>query len=217
MSVKVTTRLRAALYPDQTAMNETSKRHVTGSNESHASDACGSLLRAVVTCPMPDGSVLDRNWVETASYRDAYRVSLALNDATVVDIFFAVFGHHPTWLKAVLLARHRVGVWFGLDAASAAEILRPHQAQSYRVGQQIGPWPIFFLSDAELVAGRNNKHLDFRLSVRKELHPTSTTVIVSTVCIAHNVAGRAYLRAITPFHAWGVQRLIKRAVQAGRL
>ncbi len=215
-------------------MKATSKRHVTGSIASdesgtrcsrpHAGDdadavaGCGGVLsHAVVPCPLPDGSVLDRCWVGIATYRDAYRVSLARGDTTVVDIFFAVFGHHPTWLKAVLLARHRVGAWFGLDAASAADILRPQQAQSYRVGQQIGPWPIFFLSDAELVAGRDNKHLDFRLSVHKEIDATSTTVIVSTVCIAHNAAGRAYLRAITPFHAWGLQRLIKRAIQAGRL
>ncbi len=38
---------------------------------------------------------------------------------------------------------------------------------TYAVGDRIGPWPIFPISQKEIVAGRNNKHLDFRLSVLK--------------------------------------------------
>ena len=171
----------------------------------------------VVPCAVPEDTALERQFVEAAFFADSYRVPLVHDGASVVDIFFAVFGHHPTWLKAVLVARHRVGSWFGLKAASTAEVLHPTKAASYRVGENIGPWPIYFLSERELIAGRDNKHLDFRLSVLKQGTGQAACAIVSTVCRTHNWFGRLYMLLIAPFHKWGVQRLLYRAAQAGRL
>lgn len=170
-----------------------------------------------VSCAVPESSALDRRFVEGAFFADSYRVALTHGGASVADIFFAVFGHHSVWLKAVLIARHRVGSWFGLKAASTAEILRPTRAASYRVGENIGPWPIYFLSEDELIAGRDNKHLDFRLSVLKEGTDQTACAIISTVCRTHNGFGRLYMLLIAPFHKWGVQRLLRKAAQAGRL
>ena len=34
-------------------------------------------------------------------------------------------------------------------------------------GDKIGPWPVFFVGENEIIAGRDNKHMDFRLSVLK--------------------------------------------------
>ena len=172
---------------------------------------------AVAPCRFPTDTVLDRELVERAFFADSYEVSLTHGSATVVDIFFAVFGHHPAWLKALLLVRHRVGAWLGLQGACTAEVMSPSRAASYRVGQHIGPWPIYFLGESELVAGRDNEHLDFRLSVLKRGSGPSASAVVSTVCRTHNRFGRVYLRAIAPFHKWGVQRLLQRASQAGRL
>jgi hypothetical protein len=171
----------------------------------------------VAPCALPVDTALEREFVEAAFFTDSYRVPLAHGDPGVVDIFFAVFGHHPTPLKAVLLLRHRVGAWFGLKAASTAEVLTPTRAESYRVGQNIGPWCIYFMGESELIAGRDNSHLDFRLSVLKHRTGSTTFAIVSTVCLSHNGIGRAYLRLIAPFHKWGVQWLLSRATHAGRL
>lgn len=171
----------------------------------------------VVPCALPATTVLERELIESAFFTDSYSVPLTHANASVVDIFFAVFGYHPTWLKVILLVRHRVGAWFGLKGAGSAEIINPTRATSYCVGQNIGPWPIYFIGEAELVAGRNNKHLDFRLSVLKAGAGQSQSAIVSTVCHTHNWFGRAYLRAITPFHIWGIQRLLRKASEAGRL
>ena len=172
---------------------------------------------AIAACGLPPGTALDQALLQNASFTDSYRVPLVHNTATVVDIFFAVFGHHPVWLKVLLLVRHRVGAWVGLSAASTAEILSPSRTASYRVGEKIGPWPIFHLGEDELIAGRDNKHLDFRLSVLRQGLDQTPFAVVSTVCHAHNGVGRLYLFAIVPFHRWGVQRLLARAVQAGRL
>jgi hypothetical protein len=171
----------------------------------------------VARCSLPANTVLDRELVEKAFFTDSYRVPLRHSDASVVDIFFAVFGHHPAWLKIVLLVRHRVGSLLGLNAASTAEVMRPARTASYRVGENIGPWPIHFLGESELIAGRDNSHLDFRLSVLKQTDNQTAYAVVSTVCRAHNWLGRTYLLVIAPFHHWGVQRLLSRAAHAGRL
>ncbi|MBI5258570.1 MAG: DUF2867 domain-containing protein [Burkholderiales bacterium] len=166
---------------------------------------------------LPANTALDRALIEGATFTDSHCVALSRGDASMVDIFFAIFGHHPAWLKALLLVRHRCGAWFGLEAASAAQVLNPTQEATYRVGQAIGPWPLYFLGESELVAGRDNKHLDFRLSVLKHGTGPAAYATVTTVCRVHNRFGRAYLRVIAPFHTWGVRRLLSRASRAGRL
>ena len=172
---------------------------------------------SVAPCTLPANSALDRELVEGAFFTDSYRVALTHGDPGVVDIFFAVFGHHPVWLKAILLLRHRAGAWFGLKAATDAQVCNPARAQAYQVGQDIGPWPIYFLGEGELIAGRDNRHLDFRVSVLKGGTGQAAFAVVSTVCRTHNWFGRLYLRIIAPFHKWGVQRLLSRAAHAGRL
>jgi hypothetical protein len=172
---------------------------------------------AIVKCDVPSLSVLDRRWIEAAYFQDSYRAPLSRTHASVVEIFFAIFAHHPTWMKIVLIARHRIASFFGLEVPTASEVINVEVKGSYSVGDKIGVWPIFSLTDNELVAGRDNKHLDFRLSVLKEMDGESESVVVSTLCIVHNWFGKAYLFFVVPFHKWGVQLLLSRAIVAGRL
>lgn len=168
-------------------------------------------------CDVPHLSALNRRLVEAAFFRDAYRAPLIRTQASVVEIFFGVFGHHPLWMKCILIARNRVASLCGLDAATCCEIMKPEIKGNYTVGDKIGPWPIFYLSESELVAGRDNKHLDFRLCLLKEPNGKVMSAVIATVCTTHNAFGRCYLFFIIPFHKWGVRRLISRAISAGRL
>jgi hypothetical protein len=174
-------------------------------------------LPTVIECDVPALSTINRRLIETAYFRDSYRAPLTRPSASVTDIFFAIFGHHPLWMKLVLIVRNRIASLCGLDAPKASEILYVEINPSYSVGAKIGPWPIFSLSETELVAGRDNKHLDFRLSVLKETDGETASVVVSTLCWVHNGFGKVYLFFIVPFHKWGVRRLIARALGAGRL
>ena len=70
---------------------------------------------------------------------------------------------------------------------------------AYRAREKIGPWPIFFLGSDELVAGRDNKHMDFRLSVMKMHDGIRPSIVVSTVCMIHNKFGQYYLYSIIFF------------------
>jgi Protein of unknown function (DUF2867) len=168
-------------------------------------------------CEVPINSAIDRNLIDAAFFRDAYRTPLTHGDIGVVEIFFGVFGHHPVWIKWLLMTRNHIATWCGLDAPTRSEIMNLEVKSSYAVGDKIGPWPLFSLTENELVAGRDNKHLDFRLSVMKEKNAGATTTAISTVCTTHNAFGRVYLFFIIPFHKWGVRHLMSGAVSTGRL
>ena len=51
------------------------------------------MVTALGTLPVK--SSLDRELVEEAFFMDSYRVPLTRGDPSVVDLFFAIFGHHP--------------------------------------------------------------------------------------------------------------------------
>jgi len=171
----------------------------------------------VAECDFPSQSLIDHAWVDAAYFRDSYRVAMRSSCTTPIGVFHAVLAHHPWWIKALLIARNRLATLCGLSAPTSSEIMSPAVKDSYRVGETIGVWPIFALSDAELVAGRDNKHLDFRLSVLKDTTGAVPSAVISTVCVVHNVFGKVYLFFIVPFHRWGVRWLIAMAVAKGRL
>ncbi len=171
----------------------------------------------VTTCTIPLSSALSRELVDTAWFKDSYRAPLSTAGASPADLFVAIFCHHPPWMKAVLILRNRLASWGGLAAPIAAEILQPQSKSTVGVGDVIGVWPIHLLGERELIAGRDNHHLDFRVSVLRERVGAAEQVVVSTVCSVHNRFGKVYLFVIAPFHRWGVRLLIERAVRAGRI
>jgi hypothetical protein len=180
-------------------------------------DARPTVNVSATECAVPLSSALQPSLVAPAYFCDAYRAPLSAPPATVVDIFFSIFGHHPPWIKTMLLLRNRVAKWCGLSVAADSDIIRPPRLATYEVGDTIGPWPIFSITDDELIAGRDNGHLDFRLSILRELQGPRPTVVVSTICITHNAFGKAYLFFIIPFHRWGVKYIMTNALRAGRL
>lgn len=171
----------------------------------------------VTECDVPATSALGRELIGNADFCDCWRAPLAHPDLTMVELFFAVFGHTPVWMKLLLIARNAAARLAGLEAPSVAEIIRPEIQPGYRVGDKIGPWPIFFMADDEIVAGRDNKHMDFRLSVLKARDGGGADVVVSTICTVHNLFGKIYLLVIVPFHRHGVRSLMSRALAAKRL
>ncbi|OGB20770.1 MAG: hypothetical protein A3I66_19325 [Burkholderiales bacterium RIFCSPLOWO2_02_FULL_57_36] len=166
---------------------------------------------------IPSASVLDRRFIESAYFFDSYRAPLTRPHAGIFDIFHAIFAHHPIGMKIALIIRNRIVSCFGLDAPTTSKILNPEFKSNYAVGEKIGVWPIFSMTETELVVGHDDKHLDFRLSLLKVTDGETASVVVSTICVVHNVFGKVYLFFIVPFHKWGVKKLISSAIAAGRL
>ena len=156
----------------------------------------------VVECDVPSGSMLRREVIENAYFRDSYRAPLSRKELGIVDVFLGIFAHHPLWMKLLLIVRNKIDAFAGLDAQTASEILHVEIKDRYVVGEKIGVWPIF---------------MDFRLSVLKVPDGDRTSVVVSTICTVHNLFGKLYLFFVVPFHRYGVRKLMARALAARRL
>jgi hypothetical protein len=165
---------------------------------------------------IPPESSLDHSKVAAAWFSDSYQAVLTKPTISVADLFEAVLGHHPRWMKKLLILRNRIAARAGLDVASGDMIQNFERKQYYAVGDTIGPWPIFHISETELIAGRDERHLDFRVSILK-LNTPAPSVAISTICNVHNRYGKVYLFFIAPFHRLGMRQLMRRAISAGRL
>lgn len=170
----------------------------------------------VIECNAPAGSLLGDTTISQAYFHDSYSALLS-RDQDVASLFFAIFGHRPRWMTRTLLIRNKLASMAGLEAATTEEFLSARQREHYAVGDKIGIWPIYALSETEVVAGRDNTHLDFRVSVLKASNGDGQRVVVTTVCKVHNLSGRIYLFFIVPFHRLGVRQLLTNAVRDGRL
>jgi hypothetical protein len=172
---------------------------------------------SVVECDVPRHSALGKELIDRADFRDAFRAPISRSDLSVVEIFFAIFARRPSWMNLMLIARNKAAALAGLEVPTTAEIINMEKRDRYFVDERIGPWPIFFLSSDELVAGRDNKHMDFRLSIMKMHDSIRPSVVVSTLCMIHNKFGQYYLSSIIPFHKFGLRRLMASALAAQRL
>src|SRR5262245_50243704 len=150
-------------------------------------------------------------------YWDSYEVPLRRNDLAMHELYLALFAHHPRWAKRLLVLRGKIVAPFGLRATTMAELDRIEIKPAYLVGEKIARFTLYGQNDTEIVAGNDDKHLDFRVSVRKLTEAGDDRIVLSTVVSPHNLFGRAYLAAILPFHRLGVRTLLSRAVSAGRL
>ena len=167
----------------------------------------------VFTVPLPPGSRATRFYPEP-NLADAYAVRLpagATHDPEVLARF--MFAQQAPWVARLLWLRDT------LVAAVGLKTTRQLQAAS---GSAPVPRVAFFriyAQDAhEILLGEDDRHLDFRLTVRCEaLAGTTgaTQLIVSTVVKCHNALGRFYIAVIAPWHRLLVRSALRRAARAG--
>jgi len=150
-------------------------------------------------------------------YWDSYEAPLRRDDLAMTKIYLALFAHHPRWAKWLLVLRGWIVAPFGLRTTSAAELDSIEIKSAYTVGEKIARFTLFGQNDTEIVTGGNDKHLDFRVSVRKLTEHGASRVVLSTSVTPHNAFGKAYLFIILPFHRLGVRTILSNAVAAGRV
>jgi hypothetical protein len=150
-------------------------------------------------------------------YWDSYEAPLCRGDLAMHEIYLALFAHHPPWFRRLLILRDRLVAPFGLRPSGEADAQPVAIKPAYVVGEKIARFKLFAQDDREIVTGGDDKHLDFRVSVRKLTEHGANRVVLSTVVSPHNLFGRAYLFAILPFHRFGIRTLLSNAAAAGRI
>jgi hypothetical protein len=87
---------------------------------------------------IPSASALGANTIATASFHDSYLAPLTRPKLGIVEIYFALFGHTPRWMKLLLIVRNAAAPLAGLEAPTVAEIIKPDVRENYSVGDKIG-------------------------------------------------------------------------------
>ncbi|WP_299772776.1 DUF2867 domain-containing protein [uncultured Tateyamaria sp.] len=147
----------------------------------------------VTATPLPADSALHGH-MKRGDFLDCYSVSSTTSPRAAAEMITAF----PGWAQILVRLRGLITTPFGLsqDGPDAAD--------------KLGPFPVESETGTELIAGFNDRHLDFRVSVRSEDGVVSLATWVHT----HNMGGRLYLAAIMPFHVLIARDALARVARA---
>jgi len=146
---------------------------------------------------------------------DAYAIVLpddAIADPELLARF--LFSNQPSWVAKLMSVRDALVVRFGIKTAKQ---LRGSLVPGG--GERVSIFKIYERRPHEIILGEDDKHLDFRVSVLRQIRTEPVGprpyLILSTVVHCHNRLGRAYIRLIAPFHRLVVESSLRRAARLG--
>ena len=161
----------------------------------------------------PDAAVT--NLYQSTGLADAYAVRLppeASSDPELLARF--MFSRPSPWIAGLMRVRDALAAGFGLKTSH-----RMGGTSVTDTGKRIGIFKIYSKSINEIVLGEDDKHLDFRISVLRQIRATdsgpASYLTVSTVVHCHNRLGQMYLWLIGPFHRLIARATLRRAARAG--
>ena len=150
-------------------------------------------------------------WYEGAHLADAFAIPLP-SEAThhIERLAQAVLGRPSRTFLSLLALRDLLVAPLGLRTSRRAR----------REGDAHGPRIFIFkvleTYPRELIVGRDEEHLAFRMSVlTKGLPDGRREFVLTSVVHCHNVLGRLYLAVIHPFHIFIVRSFLRRAAAHG--
>jgi Protein of unknown function (DUF2867) len=135
-----------------------------------------------------------------AQFVDAFRIEI---DDRALDARHAaerMMARQPRWIETLTSLRNILVTPFGLKTSGASRTA-PRE--------MIGIFPIVSETPDRLVAGFNDKHLDFRVVVDVATSGAARNVTATTLVKTHNWLGRTYLAIILPFHRLVVRSLLR--------
>ena len=135
-----------------------------------------------------------------AQFADAFSLEL---DGRTLDARQAterMVGRAPRWIGVLTTLRNILVTPFGLKTSGAG-------ANTPR--DMIGIFPVVSQTPERLIAGFNDRHLDFRVVVDVSTQGAGQQVIATTLVRTHNWLGRTYLAIILPFHRLVVRAMLR--------
>lgn len=143
----------------------------------------------VTATELPPDSALQRH-VAAGDFLDCYAVAADVPPRRAAEIITAF----PGWARFLLVIRRLLTTPFGLSNDGPPAV------------DKVGIFPVESETGRELIAGFNDRHLNFRVSVLSE----GGRVFLATWVHPHNFGGRLYLAAILPFHILIVRNALAR-------
>lgn len=163
--------------------------------------------------PCPSDSAISE-WLREASLADAFAVDLTAQEAArgIESLARSTLGHPAPWLRALLSIRDMAVRPLGVKSSEQM------RRQAVDAGaDHIDFFRIISRTESEIVVGEDDRHLDFRASLllRRNDDTTGAELVATTVVHCHNLAGRAYLFAIAPFHRQVIRSNLASAAARG--
>lgn len=152
----------------------------------------------VVKTSIPNSS-LYAEYIDRVDYFDAFEMELQDETLSAELIYKGMFSTVPLWIEKLMKIRNKIVSLFGLKSVKGDSDLE------FKVGNKEGMFHIYFICENEVIAGEDDRHLNFRVSVLKE----ANKVTVSTLVKYHNWFGKFYMTLIKPFHKLIVQFMMK--------
>jgi Protein of unknown function (DUF2867) len=135
-----------------------------------------------------------------AQFIDAYRIGVGDPALDARHAAEKMLARGPRWIDALLTLRHLIVTPFGLKTSA------PNVSGTADI---IGLFPVLSQTPDRLVAGFDDKHLDFRVVVDVANSSEGRNVTATTLVKTHNWLGRTYLAVITPFHRLVVRAMLR--------
>lgn len=159
----------------------------------------------------PSDGALRRYFAE-GDFLDGQCVPLPHPAPDAVDLAIATFFNMPGWARALLALRNRLVAPFGLQTGDIDHLQPPTREQISDLSYS-GIFAVHLATADEVILGADDRHLDFRVSILRSV--PDDLVAISTWVHPHNIAGRAYLAAIYPFHRIIVGSSLANAARLG--
>lgn len=163
-------------------------------------------LAVAVAVPLPASSRVAGLYADP-NLADAYAIDLP-DDASRDPEQLArhLFAHQAPWVARLLWLRDALVAGFGLK--TSRDLARPNGSSAVR---RISFFRIYEQDTHEILLGEDDRHLDFRVTVRRE----PRRLVLSTVVRCHNRLGRCYIALIAPWHRLVVRSALTHAARAG--
>ncbi|MFF2364568.1 DUF2867 domain-containing protein [Streptomyces sp. NPDC058122] len=120
------------------------------------------------------------------------------------DFARMVLAGTPSWVHGVLTVRDKLMSPFGLHVQQR---VGPEEIR-VEPGARLGPFRVLTVPDDEVLAGDDDKHLDFRTSFAVREGAVGLEGVCTTVVRYHRRAGHLYFKAIQPFHNLIIPRVV---------
>ena len=135
-----------------------------------------------------------------AQFSDAYSIAIKETALDARQAAERMLGRGPRWIDWLLALRNFLVRPLGLKTGASNQ---PFAADS------IGIFPVVSETPHRLVAGFDDKHLDFRVVVDVAARDHGQCITATTLVLTHNPLGRIYLAVILPFHRLVVRAMLR--------
>jgi hypothetical protein len=164
---------------------------------------------------VPTGSRILHQTARKSDYLDCFRLVLPLREELSVDYLMArVFSAMPWWVRGLLSLRNALVAVFGLRTDTGNMPREVARDVRFEAGSPGFVFAVIDRTDDELVMEEGDKHLDFRVSVKKSAGPAGATVCeLTTVVWYNNWLGPVYFTVVKPFHRALMRAMMHRAAR----